>query len=95
MSFRPIANHFLCKPYKRLKSQAGLYLPETTESKSLMEVVAKGDGNMADGKIEPMYAEIGDIILLADEKAVKEVPGEEGLFIISNHNIVAIKDKDE
>jgi co-chaperonin GroES (HSP10) len=92
---QPIANHYVVKLAGVFKSDAGLYIPQG-ENKDRWEVVDRGNGEMADGKIEVMYANPGDIVYLADPKAIREIVlGTDKIYIISNHNIMAVEKKVE
>lgn len=95
-TYRPMYDNILIKPLGAEEMTAGgLYIPTSSSAQEYAraEVVAVGDGRIAQDKVVPLTVEVGDIIIYRKMTEVEVKQGVESFFILSEGNVLAIEDK--
>jgi chaperonin GroES len=80
---KPLHDRILIKRFETEQKSAGGILLVSDDKSTKAEVLAVGDGYVdKDGKVTPLYVQVGDIVLLSKKEIGVEVKLEEGTFLV-------------
>ena len=92
MNIRPLADRVVLKMSEpEEKTQGGIILAASSqENPHTATVVAVGPGNVYEGKTEPMYVKVGDVVLINKNGGQEITMGDEKLTIVRQSDILGI-----
>ncbi len=92
MNIRPLADRVVLKMSEpEEKTQGGIILAASSQEKpQTATVVAVGPGNVYEGKTEPMYVKVGDIVLINKYGGQEITMGDEKYTIVRQSDILGI-----
>lgn len=92
MKIKPLFDRIVLMPKEREKETlGGILLPKLAQEKSqIAEVVAVGEGKMADGKNVEMKVKVGDTVLYAKYSGTEVEQDGKNYVIIRQADVLAI-----
>ena len=95
-TYKPMYDNILIKPIEaETMTAGGIYIPESSNSNtefSRAEVVAVGNGRIAQDKLVPLTVKVGDKIIYRKMTEVEVKQGFDTMYILSEGAILAIEE---
>ena len=92
MKIKPLFDRVIAKELKaEEKTSGGIYLPVSSQEKPCMaKVLSVGEGELINGKLEPMKVKVGDTILFAKYSGSEFKLENEEYIVLKQTDILAV-----